>query len=75
MKRRRTHSRFLLCVKNDGYPTSLLARRLYEHLPDTEAEAHGLVRILDESGEDYLYPRTLFVQLNLPTQVLRAMAL
>jgi hypothetical protein len=74
MKRRRASARYLLCVKNDGYATSLLPRRLHEQVSDTDAEAHGLVRVLDESGEDYLYPKGLFVELNLPAPVVRAIA-
>jgi hypothetical protein len=56
MKRRRPNVRYLLCVRNDGYPASLMTRRLYEQLPDAEGEAHGLVRVVDESGDDYLCP-------------------
>jgi hypothetical protein len=74
MKRRKRGPRFLLCVNNDAYRVSLLVRRLYERLPDPGAEAHGLVRVFDESGSDYLYPRELFVELDLPTPVVRALA-
>ena len=63
----------MLCVRNDGYPASLLVRRLYERLPDRSASARGLVRVVDESGEDYLYPENLFVTLALPRPVTRAM--
>jgi hypothetical protein len=48
--------KFLLCVDNEGYEASLEIRKLYEKLPDKEAERHNQVRIIDESGEDYLYP-------------------
>jgi hypothetical protein len=61
-------------VKNEGYPASLLVRRLYEEVPDAGAEEHGLVRIIDESGQDYLYPRSFFVALDIPRPVARAMA-
>jgi hypothetical protein len=74
MKRRSAAPRFLLCVTNDAYRASLLVRRLYEQLPDPEAEGHGMVRIVDESGDDYLYPRKLFVDLHLPKPVVRAIA-
>ena len=74
MKRRRPNLQYLLCVKNEGYPASLLVRRLYEQLPDAGAEKHGLVRIIDESGEDYLYPQKLFVTLDIPRPVARAIA-
>ena len=52
---------------------SLLVRRLYERMPDRSAAARGLVRVVDESGEDYLYPEKLFVPLALPRPVARAM--
>ena len=74
MKRRRPNLQYLLCVKNEGYLASLLVRRLYEQLPDAGAEKHGLVRIIDESGEDYLYPQKLFVTLDIPRPVARAIA-
>jgi len=64
----------LLCIRNDGYPASLLTRRLYEQVGDSDAEARGLVRVIDESGADYLYPKELFVAVNLPLPVVRAMA-
>jgi hypothetical protein len=51
-----------------------MVRRLYEELADAGAEQHGLVRIIDESGEDYLYPRKLFVALDIPKPVARAIA-
>ena len=59
-----TH-KFLLCVKADGYEASLELRKLYEFIPDKEAERLGRVRIIDESGEDYLYPATYFAPVRL----------
>jgi hypothetical protein len=50
-----------LCVSNDGYPVSLAERKLYIQLDDDKAERHGFVRIVDDSGEDYLYPKGMFV--------------
>ena len=61
--------RFLLCIENDGYEASLEARKLYQMLPDKEAERHNQVRIIDESGEDYLYPAHYFVPIELPKPV------
>jgi hypothetical protein len=49
-------NKFLLCVGNKGYEASLELRKLYEQLPDKEVERHNQFRIIDESGEDYLYP-------------------
>jgi hypothetical protein len=60
--------RFLLCVDNKGYEASLEARKLYETIPDKEAERHRQVRIIDESGEDYLYPSRFFALVRLSTQ-------
>jgi hypothetical protein len=60
-----TKRKFLLCVHNEGYEASLEIRKLYEKLPDKEAERHDQVRIIDESGEDYLYPSTFFAPVRL----------
>ena len=61
-------NKFLLCVNNKGYGASLELRKLYENIPDKEAEQHGQVRIIDESGEDYLYPSEYFSPVRLPIQ-------
>ncbi len=58
----------LLCVDNEGYSASLEIRKLYEIIPDKEAERHNQVRIIDESGEDYLYPSEFFAPVKLPMQ-------
>jgi hypothetical protein len=60
--------KFLLCVDNEGYQASLEVRKLYENLPDKEAERHNQLRIVDESGEDYLYPSEFFAPIRLPMQ-------
>ncbi len=60
--------KFLLCVGNEGYAASLEIRKLYEKIPDKEAERNDQVRIIDESGEDYLYPSKFFAPIKLPTQ-------
>ncbi len=59
---------FLLCVDNDGYEASLEKRKLYERISDKEAERYNQVRIIDESGEDYLYPSKFFAPVRLPMQ-------
>jgi len=61
-------------VRNKEYPASLEVRKLYPLIGDTAAEKHDLVRIIDESGEDYLYPAEYFVVLRLPQSVKRAIA-
>jgi hypothetical protein len=61
-------NKFLLCVDNKGYEASLEVRKLYEKIPDKEADRHNQVRIIDESGEDYLYPSKFFASVKLPMQ-------
>ena len=68
---------FVVCVRNDGYPASLELRKLYPALQDAFGEEHGMTRVIDESGEDYLYPDSYFVRVELPKaveQVLRKIA-
>ncbi len=60
--------KFLLCMDNEGYEASLEMRKLYEKISDKEAERHNQVRIIDESGEDYLYPADFFAPVRLPAQ-------
>jgi hypothetical protein len=61
---------FALCVQ-DGGSEDLEARKLYQVLPDREAAREGYIRIVDESGEDYIYPSELFVPVKLPAAVLK----
>ena len=68
----RTAKQFVICVKNDGHVASLERRKIYVALPDEVAERHNQVRVVDESGEDYLYPRQFFVAVELPASVRRA---
>jgi hypothetical protein len=63
---KKKEQRFAICVKNDEYPASLEVRKIYEVLPDEKAAKHGMVRIIDESGEDYLYPQDFFVPIEIP---------
>lgn len=53
-------TRFALCIDSGEYPASLERRKLYEVLPDAEAHQHAQLRVIDDSGEDYLYPREYF---------------
>ncbi len=68
-----TSRRLMLCLRNDGYEVSLERRKIYTALPDAEAARHGQVRIIDESGEDYLFPAKYFVPVDLPKAVRRAL--
>ncbi len=61
--------RFAVCVDNDGYPASLELHKIYRVLPDEGAEADGDLRVVDESGDDYLYPARRFVLVDLPRVV------
>ena len=62
----------VVCVKNDGYAASLEMRKLYLVVRDAAAEKHGLLRIVDEFGEDYLYPKVIFRPIALPRSVRKA---
>jgi len=71
MKTREHH--FMVCVRNGKHPASLELRKLYEAIPDRQASRLHLVRIVDESGEDYLYPEDYFLAVKLPQSVGRAL--
>lgn len=60
---------FAVCLRNTGYAASLDVRKLYPFLSDPGAEANNLIRIIDESGDDYLYPSRLFRKLALPADL------
>src|ERR1700722_19775522 len=62
----------VVCVDNDGYAVSLEKRKIYVALRDAAAERHNMQRIVDESGEDYLYPKAFFRSIALPQAVRRA---
>jgi hypothetical protein len=64
--------RFAVCLKNTGYEASLEPRKIYEVLPDEEAEKHRQLRVIDESGEDYLYPERFFAAIELPQPLRKA---
>ena len=67
--RRRPASRFVVCLENAGYPASLELHKIYRLVPDADAARDGDVRIVDESGEDYLYPADWFAAVELPRRV------
>jgi hypothetical protein len=70
MKVQQSAGSFVLCVE-DGGMEDLEVRKVYQVLPDREASREGHVRVIDESGEDYLYPSDLFVPVKLPAAVVR----
>jgi hypothetical protein len=63
------YSKFVICIDNSDFPASLEKRKIYEVVPDTSAEEIQYIRVIDESGEDYLYPSSLFIDANLPKSV------
>jgi hypothetical protein len=65
-------AQFVICIGNKGYAASLELRKIYQAVPDKAAAKLRQVRVIDESGEDYLYPEDLFVPVRLPQSVERA---
>jgi hypothetical protein len=62
----------VICVRNKGYSASLEKRKVYVTIPDAVAAKHGHIRVIDESGEDYLYPENFFIPVTLPPSVRKA---
>ena len=71
MRRKQADRKFVLCVKNDDCD-DLEQRKVYRVIPDGKAEKDGYVRVVDESGEDYLYPAAYFIRLQLPQEAEQA---
>jgi hypothetical protein len=75
MKTRKTIGpRFAICVDNSEYPASLELRKIYRVLPDEDAAKDGDIRVIDESGEDYLYPADYFVVIEVPRETARVLS-
>jgi hypothetical protein len=62
--------RFAICIDNSEYPASLETHKIYRVIPDEDAENNGDLRIVDESGEDYLYPANYFILVDLPHDIM-----
>ena len=60
-------------MSNDGYPASLERRKIYAVVADANATKHGMIRVIDESGEDYLYPKELFADIKLGARLAKAL--
>lgn len=60
---------FVVCINNADYPASLELHKIYRLIPDEDAAADGDLRIIDESGEDYLYPTSYFIPIKVPASV------
>ena len=68
-----TVGKLVVCIKNTGYEVSLERRKIYSVLADSEAKKHKMIRVVDESGEDYLYPEGYFLSVALPPAVRQAL--
>jgi len=68
-------TKYVVCIDNSDYPASLEQHKIYRVLPDDDAATDGDIRIIDESGEDYIYSESRFVPINLPSAVERSLAL
>jgi hypothetical protein len=66
--------RYVLCLDNEGYEASLVRRKVYRVVPDRAAEDRGLVRVVDESGDDYLYAADLFVPIEVSAEAAAVLA-
>jgi len=73
MKKQKAAIRFVLCIRNDGCD-DLEPRKVYQVITDPDAAEEGYIRIIDESGEGYLYPADYFVPIELPTDAAKALA-
>ncbi len=69
------HQRYAICVSNRGYSAALEVRKVYRLLPDPGMEDRGLVRVIDESGEDYAYPAEFFVPIEVPGAAAKAFSI
>lgn len=65
------YKKYVLCIYNKNNKASLELRKLYERIPDKDAEKRGLIRVIDESEEDYLYPAKNFASIRLPLETRR----
>jgi hypothetical protein len=75
MSSKKLEPQFVVCIKNDGYKASLEPRKIYQILPDAVATSHRMLRVIDESGEDYLYPVDLFTPITLPQALAKVFTL
>jgi hypothetical protein len=74
MEKKSKGPRFAICIRNDDYPASLELYKVYRVLPDARAARDQMMRVVDESGEDYLYPNDRFVKVELPQRAVAAIA-
>jgi hypothetical protein len=74
VERNNERTRFAICISHGGYPESLEVLKIYQVLPDPDAARHGQLRVIDESGEDYLYFENLFILVEFPASVEAALS-
>ncbi len=75
MKKHHSTARFVVCIKNEGYAASLEVRKIYRVVQDPQAAKHQLIRVIDESGEDYLYPADYFTTIKVSAVAAKAFAM
>ena len=68
-KKNESTPEFVVCINNEGYPASLVLHKIYRVVPDKDAAADEDLRVIDESGEDYIYPASYFAPIKLPAVV------
>lgn len=73
MEAESSQPRFAVCIDNTAYPDDLKMRTIYQVLPDESAARSNYIRVLDETGEDYLYPAELFVIIDVPAEAQKAL--
>jgi hypothetical protein len=74
MAKKKEDYRFVVCIENKDCD-DLEKRKIYQVIPDDESESEGYIRVIDESGEDYLYPRSYFITVQLPREAQEALEL
>ncbi len=67
-------NQYVMCIKNDGYAASLEMRKIYQAISDTDSAEKKMIRVIDESGEDYLFPEEFFVPIQIPKNAERIFA-
>jgi hypothetical protein len=70
MEQNNNNAQYVVCIRNEDYPVSLELRKIYQVVADVRANEHQLIRVIDESGEDYLYPIDYFVPVELPQKAM-----
>jgi hypothetical protein len=74
MKNKNSKKRFAICIDNSNYPVSLELHKVYRVIPDEDAAKDSDLRIIDESGEDYLYPAQRFILVDFPVDIAETLA-